>query len=287
MSYSGRLLIIAVGGCLIALLSFALSSEEHQPQQQAYAQQASTEHRQAASGSAQLSVNREDPIKTDWSKPECDNPKGHDEADLCEQRRMSKAAEYGIALNSIQVGLSILTLLGLAATIYYTRKTAVVAERALTELERPFVYVEMPTNSFESVNEGRSTTFEKMFLICTNRGRTPAELLDFEELTPELEKGMWPEPIKINTGNRTLPPGCVSSEGAPYPLKLEFIKRWENSMTRGKLGIDTNQFILGYVRYRDIFGAQYVVGFCGIYDIVGRRFVLRGDENYNYAKRIS
>ena len=53
----------------------------------------------------------ENPDETNWSKPNCEHPQSHDEADLCEQRQT-------VLLNGRQVGIGILTLFGLAFTVF-------------------------------------------------------------------------------------------------------------------------------------------------------------------------
>jgi hypothetical protein len=44
-------------------------------------------------------------------------------------------------------------------------------------------------------------------------------------------------------------------------------------------------FCLGHLRYEDIFGNRYILGFCGVLDPLQDNFVLRGDERYNYSRR--
>lgn len=43
-------------------------------------------------------------------------------------------------------------------------------------------------------------------------------------------------------------------------------------------------FLLGYLRYADIFGRSHVTGFCCRYDVSTNRFMLTGDKRYNYTK---
>lgn len=59
----------------------------------------------------------ENPDETNWSKPNCEHPQSHDEADLCEQRQT-------VLLNGRQVGIGILTLFGLAFTVFFAYRTA-------------------------------------------------------------------------------------------------------------------------------------------------------------------
>jgi hypothetical protein len=43
-------------------------------------------------------------------------------------------------------------------------------------------------------------------------------------------------------------------------------------------------WLLGFIRYDDIFGNHYVTGFAKVLDRIGGRFVARGGDKYNYAR---
>ncbi|MGB5083633.1 MAG: hypothetical protein WBO09_03320 [Methylocystis silviterrae] len=55
-----------------------------------------------------------------WNSKECPEAKSHDDADLCEQRRMSKAADDSVSLNKVQVLLGVAGFLALLVTIWLT-----------------------------------------------------------------------------------------------------------------------------------------------------------------------
>jgi hypothetical protein len=82
-----------------------------------------------------------------------------------------------------------------------------------------------------------------------------------------------------------LPPGTVSAPQRPYKFTINAfanlgdVDDWE-SIANGTARV----FLIGYVRYTDIFSTHYITGFCAVFDRVGRRFVLRGSEKYNYTR---
>jgi hypothetical protein len=39
---------------------------------------------------------------------------------------------------------------------------------------------------------------------------------------------------------------------------------------------------MGFLKFHDIFRNGYTLGFCTVYDLKAGRFVMRGDERYNY-----
>src|SRR5689334_13162944 len=86
--------------------------QENNPEQHTTAKQTDKNKNQSAPQSPALRINSqgEKPVETEWKKPNCKNPKSHDEADLCQQIRVADAAEYTL-------GVGIFTLLGLALTI--------------------------------------------------------------------------------------------------------------------------------------------------------------------------
>lgn len=63
------------------------------------------------------SIPEDEKDKTVWNSNECPNAKSHDEADLCEQRRMAKAADDSVSLNKIQIVLGAAGFLALLVTI--------------------------------------------------------------------------------------------------------------------------------------------------------------------------
>jgi len=49
-------------------------------------------------------------------------------------------------------------------------------------------------------------------------------------------------------------------------------------------GEGNDLFFCGYVRYMDFFNKRYILGFCAMYDLHSGRFVLMGDDRYNYDR---
>jgi hypothetical protein len=92
---------------------------EGKSQKNQKAEQADSTKEQPASQSPafRIILKWENPDETDGSKPNCEHPQSHDEADLCEQRQT-------VLLNGRQVGIGILTLFGLAFTVSFAYRTA-------------------------------------------------------------------------------------------------------------------------------------------------------------------
>lgn len=70
---------------------------------------------------------REKEIEPDWNSLKCSEAKSHDEADLCEQRRMSKAAEQTVFLNKIQIVVGIVGFAFVIWNLWYVRKATLAA----------------------------------------------------------------------------------------------------------------------------------------------------------------
>lgn len=68
--------------------------------------------------------------QTELYKPDCASPKDHDEADLCEQRRMAKAAEDALTVARDQYWIALWALGGLFATFLASAAAAWAAARA-------------------------------------------------------------------------------------------------------------------------------------------------------------
>jgi len=74
-------------------------------------------------------------VETSWDKLKCGSPRSHDEADLCEQRRMAHAAEQALTLNWLQVGLGVGGFFALLISIHLTRKSTNAAIKAANAAE--------------------------------------------------------------------------------------------------------------------------------------------------------
>lgn len=124
--------------------------------------------------------------------PGCPYPKNRDDADLCEQRRMAKAAEEAVALAESQWWLTILnltllsaaTVAAIAAAIYASRAadagslavaeakdTNAITDRSAKQQLRAYIGVAGATVSKLNAGERCRATFT----IC-NAGQTPATI---------------------------------------------------------------------------------------------------------------
>lgn len=75
-------------------------------------------------------LEREKEIEPDWSRLKCEEAKSHDEADLCEQRRMAEAAEQTVLLNKIQTLVGFVGFALVAWNLWYVRQTTLAAIQA-------------------------------------------------------------------------------------------------------------------------------------------------------------
>ena len=208
-------------------------------------------------------------------------------------------AEAYVALFTLTLTLSTITL-WLA-----TKRSANIAERALTELERPFLGVEVLQSGLSFTETGAVTSpvseFKYQFI---NYGRTPARLTELVETWPivnrinESEDGtkyrytsVLPDPIDpTRQPGRTLPYGVVVSSDKPYPFSANamVVIDVQNLAVRPWFhGEGNDLYFCGYVRYIDIFNKRYILGFCAMYDFLSGRFVLMGDDRYNYNREES
>lgn len=103
MSLGYRLLCAAIGGFLVTA-SFTLVSEGGAQPNDA-TPPAETKQEQDASPPPPV-VQQQFP-DSNYYAPRCDRPKDHEEADLCEQRRMAKAAEDAVWWSAFQTKLGI------------------------------------------------------------------------------------------------------------------------------------------------------------------------------------
>jgi hypothetical protein len=168
-------------------------------------------------------------------------------------------------------------------------RAAKAAEKAITELERPQVFVEVSSPGLEvNLSDGRFELAGHRFEHkCVNYGRTTALLIEYLPKILILEAGAFPAPVGPKTERgRELPVGCVAAEGNPYTEGDTSMKTFDLKLLEAGASRKYRVYFVGYIRYADIFGARYINGFCSVYDPIGGRFVRRGNnQNYNYSRK--
>jgi hypothetical protein len=186
------------------------------------------------------------------------------------------------------IGIAIFTLVLALVTgrqAKLTKQSVRVAERTLTELESPFVFIKINVPGLEI--KGPNLTFGILQYSVANYGRTPATILEhFERVdSVEIGKGYPPKLDASKERGSLLPYGVIAppnGQCADFPFVPigQFIT--ENPRTP-----KSSIFFLGFVRYRDIFRNRFVLGFCFEFDRQGSRWILTGGNEYNYCRRES
>ena len=167
------------------------------------------------------------------------------------------------------------------------KKSSDIAERSLTQLERPHVLARVrraglkvvPNNSDDLGRLERST----LELVIYNFGRTPAQLTHLEYNIDIADHESILAPVdRTQIAGRALPVGTISANDDPFiettSMQLKFLQE-ESDILRKRKSI----WIVGFVRYTDLFGNHHVSGFAETLDVWSGKYVRRGDETYNYT----
>jgi hypothetical protein len=293
--------IAAVCLLIAAIFAAPVLAQEDKTEQQPKAEQADKTNQQAAPQTWQLRLRfeREKSVETNWSKPNCDQPQNHEEADLCEQRRMSEAAQKTVHLNAVQIAIGFVTLIGLALTVYYARKAACAALEAAqygrvaalatvdaaraaqasahsasaqtrivedTAKKQLRAYVGMGSfGSFESFNHDDGHYSARTRVI--NTGQTPAFNMRFAARIkiiphPRADISIFTEyPLVFNSAQKISRQALFPQEFTDIPAISDEPITWEKFV--GVLS-DPNQKIysFGIVEYDDAFGVHHFTHFC-------------------------
>jgi len=166
------------------------------------------------------------------------------------------------------------------------QKSADIAERSLTQLERPHVFAHVRAAGLKVVQsaDGQSQLErDTLELVIYNFGRTPAQLTHLEYNIGVANHGQILAPIDhTRIAGRPLPVGTISANGDPFmetaTMKLQFLQE-ETDILRNQKSI----WVVGFVRYADFFGNHHVTGFTEVLDVWAGKYVRRGDKAYNYA----
>jgi hypothetical protein len=200
-----------------------------------------------------------------------------------------RLADYTLALDFLNAFL-VLSTVGLW---WATRRSAGVAERALTELESPFIGLKITEPRIAAIWRGPEAyeirkTYNGLTFCFVNHGRTPAVLLESEDklqICPDKESPLlqWqPKYKSVYSYGVLIGPEKESADS--FRLFDDFFDRDEfMTFSDG----DRRLFLVGRLKYRDIFNGNFEMGFCAVFDHHRSRFMMEGGDAYNYCRKIS
>ena len=187
------------------------------------------------------------------------------------------------------IATAILGVIGIAQG-YLTWRTVTVSESALVDLERPYVFVDFSGPVFTEATiaapnavGGHTYTIPRDIVSVRyslyNSGRTAAILTQIrhkivqtgsDETLPQIT-----DPSVHDLDDEVFPDGTAIDKTRQFAIDFD-----NRTAPPGLNGA----FLIGFVRYRDIFRKRHITGFCARLDRRTNRFTLHGDKRYNYIK---
>lgn len=272
MSFRNRLShpFIGVGIAVVAMLVIAGTlNRKHDSYQQRQTFKAATAQQQPAEPTTMPSPKGPEAVETNWGKPECSQPKTHDEADLCEQRRMAEAAENTLVLSKIQLILGVIGAALLFLTLFYGRQAArgavVAARAAQASVATASDTAERQLRAYVSVTPATLQNFKTPWTVgydCVvkNHGQTPASEINYVFGT-----GVFPNPLPPDFAFPA-PDRAIIKNGALFPDKEYFVwfRHNEDLAAQDIADVESDAkrlHVWGTARYRDAFGRMRTTEF--------------------------
>jgi hypothetical protein len=172
-----------------------------------------------------------------------------------------------------------------------TKKSIEIAERALTELEAPFTAIKIIDTGLIRRTTGIGHDFGVLKFSITNDGRTPAKLVELVDKTIFVPIGSGnPPPINLDYRTRNIMPHGVISppNNESQPFTRNVLADHMNELAADTLVLKSKAFFFyGFIRYETIFKQTYRMGFCYMFDKFSERWILTGEDNYNYLAKES
>ena len=164
-----------------------------------------------------------------------------------------------------------------------TKSMADTSKKALLDLERPIVFGGVSKPGLNIVSTGLERSHLELSIY--NHGRTMARLRRIEWKVCLAEKETIPPPIDPSAiGGRELPPGTVCVSGDPYSESENLSFKWDMDTVEKIASGELSVWVIGFVRYDDVFQHHLISGFTQVFDPIGSRFVRRGSVVYNYER---
>jgi hypothetical protein len=172
------------------------------------------------------------------------------------------------------------------ASIAVARRSTEIAERALTELEAPFLSIKITETGVPRKTDAVGHDFTYIEFCITNHGRTPARIIELVDKFDLFEDGKeWPREVHPDFATRsTMPYGVIAPpNGESQPFSNNVWYFMSGALVSDPLPLKTkNLFFLGFVRYSTVFGEIFRMGFCYKFDRFSHRWILFGDDRYKY-----
>jgi len=179
------------------------------------------------------------------------------------------------------------------ASVAAAHRSADIAEKALLSVEVPYLYPYIRKHGikrdFNQTKGWHVKGFEYGSEFITyyfkNFGRTPAEIV---EIFSVVRFGIGtPAPIQVPSLPFIRLSGTVVADGGEsedFPSDLtEFMYR---NVYHGRFDPERDVvWFSGYARYLDVFGNEYVAGFCLGFSPMHDKFYSMGGDSYNYRKK--
>jgi len=170
-----------------------------------------------------------------------------------------------------------------------TAAAAQISKRALTELEAPFIALEITnpgiTRSYGKVGHD----FVNLWFCVVNYGRTPAQIIEIVDKLALIEGiGGCPPKVHPQSATRnTMPYGVIAPpSGKSQEFNQNLFSFMMNDLAADPLPLKTkNLFFYGFVRYSTIFNEVFRMGFCYMFDRYSEKWLLLGNEHYNYCRK--
>lgn len=174
------------------------------------------------------------------------------------------------------------------ASLAVSAKSADVAEKALTVLEAPMLFVAIEASGIKYQPDAtQKFRLKTLTYRIANHGRTIAHLIHVSDrIEPVPDGGGWPEALRMD--NFILPWGVIAppqgvSELRSRSLLIHLFGEKQDLFYQNHTAV----FFQVAIRYRDIFDAVYDSGFCFMFDPLTDRFVLSAaGEEYNYCRKV-
>jgi len=243
------------------------------------------------------------PLVIELSNP----PNGDTIAAELKKNREDQAAENRRlhVFTKLLILVGVLQFAALFFTVWVTNKLANASKAAaqatasmadsIRHAERAYLFFKVIKTGLDVDMSATVTPSDngRLTYAFANMGRTPAILTEhFNETVFRPRRMGFPEPLDTSgalIGVNRFPPGVVVAANADHMF-------WENTIRMpliyGKdwygfaenTGDRDNLFLIGYIRYRDVFGTRYLRGYCAIFNVTGGDFVLIGNDRYNYEE---
>ncbi len=206
-------------------------------------------------------------------------------SDLCAQWKAADAAKeaaywtgetFWLGVGGLAVGF--LTLGAACAAAYFAKVAGDSAKKALINSEMPYLAVNLMGSTFSPAHDSEKGSGDLWQITLVNYGNFPAKLTQIELCSNHNSNNDF-EPAAGNGLIKLFPDGFIIPPSGEFHIQRYKIEEYDPQISLAIMNGQSIVWLIGLVRYKNLWGDNFITRFSLTYDSERKEVVMRGVHN--------